>query len=247
MSLTRSYQAPAGSSRRNGYVGQRILLWMIAFYRKWLSGRGPFRSVRCTFEHTESCSSYGLRVAQNGSALLPVIRLIVRRLQCCERASLYRIDGTLVWERLYDQYDTPAELERYLVQSQELTSTRSAVLQALAWIARFQGNRKVQRQCQPLRRSLPVSQRLILRNALGFRRSLRRKLAVRVTLAMVPLLAALCFTSAWWILVGLAVTSMLVLSTWVAQSRRYRRIEQIIAASQFIVPSTGSANAKRSG
>jgi putative component of membrane protein insertase Oxa1/YidC/SpoIIIJ protein YidD len=123
-----------------GYPGQTLLIGLIAFYRRWLSGRGPLRRVACTFCRTESCSAYGLRVARAAARSLPeALRLIRARLRRCRRAALYRLPDGWAWGACYD-LDGGAALARELDQALELPATRAAVLWSAALVARHCGD-----------------------------------------------------------------------------------------------------------
>jgi putative component of membrane protein insertase Oxa1/YidC/SpoIIIJ protein YidD len=128
-----------GQPRRGGDLGQRLLLALIAGYRRFLSGRGPLRRVRCTFHRTESCSTYGLRCVHEAEHLWSALVLIWLRLRRCGRASLYRDGRELLWDDYYDRpYQAIAgELER----SRERPSTVSAVLGSRLRVARYRGER----------------------------------------------------------------------------------------------------------
>ena len=66
----------------------RLLLSLILLYRRFLSGRGPLRRVRCTCHHAETCSAYALRIASTHS-FVHSLRLIRRRLRRCRTSSIY--------------------------------------------------------------------------------------------------------------------------------------------------------------
>lgn len=84
----------------------RVLAWLILAYRRWLSGRGPLRGVRCSFAHAESCSAYGLRATAEAATAREAIGRIVRRLGRCRDACLLADGRTLSWAPLHDR---PAE------------------------------------------------------------------------------------------------------------------------------------------
>ena len=117
-----------GTPRRSPV--RAALLWFVCLYRAYLSGRGPFRSVRCTFERTESCSSYGLRLLRGDLGTGRAMLAIARRIGRCGSASLFVDRGCLLWGRLYDEYSEPGELDRMLKGEGETPVTRAAVLGA---------------------------------------------------------------------------------------------------------------------
>ena len=81
----------------------RVLAWLILAYRRWLSGRGPLRAVRCSFAHGESCSAYGLRATAEAATAREAIGRILRRLGRCRDACLLGDGRTLSWSRLHDR------------------------------------------------------------------------------------------------------------------------------------------------
>src|SRR5690606_12105857 len=87
---------------------QRLLALLIVFYRRWLSGRGPLRKVRCSFAPDESCSAYGLRVARETCSARTAIARIARRLRRCRDAWLVTDGRTLSWTPLHDR--SPEEI-----------------------------------------------------------------------------------------------------------------------------------------
>src|SRR5688500_17061727 len=80
-----------------------LLLGFIAFYRRRLAGRGPFRNVRCTFARIESCSAFGERMAREAPSTWTAAYRILGRLRRCRELSLYECaNGALGWGRGYD-------------------------------------------------------------------------------------------------------------------------------------------------
>ena len=125
---------------------RRLLVLAIRGYRRWLSGRGPLRRVRCTFDHghdTESCSAFGLRTVREAPSARVAIGRIQRRLRRCRDASLFALDapdGTraLGWGA---DHDRPlAELHAELVADGELHAARTQVLSAREVAARWRGD-----------------------------------------------------------------------------------------------------------
>src|SRR6185436_4096391 len=66
----------------------RLLTWMILAYRRFVSGGGPLRGVRCSFAPDESCSAYGLRAARESRTAREALGKIGRRLRRCRDACL---------------------------------------------------------------------------------------------------------------------------------------------------------------
>ena len=81
----------------------RVLAWLIVAYRRWLSGRGPLRAVRCSFAGGESCSAYGLRATAEAATVREALGRIARRLGRCRDACLLGDGKTLSWAALHDR------------------------------------------------------------------------------------------------------------------------------------------------
>ncbi|MBA3453688.1 MAG: membrane protein insertion efficiency factor YidD [Deltaproteobacteria bacterium] len=86
----------------------RLIAWLIAFYRHWLSGRGPLRDVRCSFAPHESCSAFGMRMTHDAPSARAAIGRIARRIRRCRDACLITDGHALSWSELHDR--TPAEI-----------------------------------------------------------------------------------------------------------------------------------------
>src|SRR5688572_9861024 len=87
-------------------IALRLLGWLILAYRRWLSGRGPFRGVQCTFRATESCSAFGLRATREATTAGRAIARIVRRLRRCGDACLVTDGAALSWSPLHERSPT---------------------------------------------------------------------------------------------------------------------------------------------
>jgi putative component of membrane protein insertase Oxa1/YidC/SpoIIIJ protein YidD len=176
---------------------KRLLLAVIGFYRRRLSGRGPFAQVRCTFEGLESCSAYAERITRESPSAWVALGSIRRRLRRCRHLSLYRLaGGKLGWGRDYDvvlQGDGKRVLDDALRQDGECEAVRAAVGRAAARIA----GTRIESGPLPL-----------LRDAEGARRTWRRRLWTR--LAAVGILAALAGVAA---LVGAGPLAVIPLLT----------------------------------
>jgi len=81
----------------------RVLVWLIAFYRRWLSGRGPLRDVRCSFAPHESCSAFGLRATAEASGAREALGRIRRRIRRCGDACLISDGHALSWTPFHDR------------------------------------------------------------------------------------------------------------------------------------------------
>lgn len=122
-------------------MGLGALRTAILAYRRWASGRGPLRRVGCTFAHGESCSAYGLRMAETSPSLGLALARIRGRLRRCRDASVYRVHreqrrDALAWGC---DHDDPHALEAQLCAARERSSTRAAVLAVSLEVARYRG------------------------------------------------------------------------------------------------------------
>ena len=121
-------------------AGRRALRALILAYRRFVSGRGPMRAVGCSFVACESCSAYGLRMAETAPNLLVACAQIQARLRRCRSLSIYRLHERgrelLAWGSDYDQ---PELLAARLLAARELPLTRWAVLDAARQITAYRG------------------------------------------------------------------------------------------------------------
>lgn len=184
-------------------VAQRALVLGIRGYRRWLSGRGPLRRVRCTFHDSESCSAFGLRAAQEAPDARAAWGRIRRRIRRCGGASLFALDapdGTraLGWG---EDHDRPlAELHAELAADGERDIARAQVLCAREVAARWRGD---------------VAD-------LVSARTLRGELAaIRPSLRRIPPLALLARALAWRVVAAVIV---------VAIAAMYSRLAAVILA-----------------
>ncbi len=122
---------------------RRVLLAGIRFYRRHLSGRGPFRRVRCTFAGLESCSAFDERIVQETPSAWTAMRCIFRRLRRCRRLSLYQLkDGKLGWGSDYDAAlggvsveEAARQMGSALAADGEGTRVRMSVVEATVLVA----------------------------------------------------------------------------------------------------------------
>jgi len=84
----------------------RVIAWLIGFYRRWISGRGPLRDVRCSFAPHESCSAFGLRATAEAPSARAAIGRIARRIRRCRDACLVTDGHALSWTPLHDRAPT---------------------------------------------------------------------------------------------------------------------------------------------
>ncbi len=128
--------------RRRALILRGVLLFLVRFYRRRLSGRGPLARVRCTFAGMESCAAFAERILIETPSTLQAVRRILRRLSRCRHLSLYRLpSGRLGWGSDYDAVLTassPLEgarrLENSLAEDGEGGSVRAAVHRAAALV-----------------------------------------------------------------------------------------------------------------
>lgn len=182
----------------------RALTWALTIYRARLSGRGPLRRVRCTFEHTETCGAYGLRVSRN-LAVRASVALIARRIGRCGALSLYRDRerDAWLWHEQHEALDAEA-LDADLERSRELGSTRAAVLRANALVGRELGDARRVAACRQRLAALPVTrapgapaEQLLVRDARGWFRKASRRRRARLALALLCALIAGACAGSW--------------------------------------------------
>jgi putative component of membrane protein insertase Oxa1/YidC/SpoIIIJ protein YidD len=192
---------------------RKVLAAGIGFYRRRLSGRGPFKGVRCTFAQCESCSAYGERMIREAPTGLAALRRIVRRLQRCRHLSLFRFEnGGLGQGSGYDTLlNRPSAgatlklLDDTLAGDGECLPARQAVRQAAlqvlvsagAWPA---GNAAMKK-----------SPGLLVRDAAAVQRALARRLSRRTVLAVV---AAGGGAMVWAVTLGSLLLVPLLLATF---------------------------------
>lgn len=189
------------------YLGQWALLWAIRAYQRWLSGRGPLRRVVCTFAGVsapepfagESCSRYGLRIAQSADSLGAALRLIRQRLRRCSGACLYRHPEGLLYGPLYDglaQSDDAsaagdivlARLVADLMAAREQPAAVALVLRSAAVVARSCGQTLRSARCVALARRLCAApSRLPVRDGRRLEAALSGRLRRRLWVAVLPL------------------------------------------------------------
>jgi hypothetical protein len=206
---------------------QRALVLAVRGYRRWVSGRGPLRRVRCTFDHGgggESCSVFGLRAAVESPNARVAWGRIRRRIHRCGGVALFALDApdgarALGWG---DDHDRPlAELHAELVADGELAPALAQVLSARETCARWRGD---------------------LGDAVAAR-SLRGALApVRPQLRAMPPLALLARALAWRVLAAVLVVAFVASLAWMmADSVRVAGIAGAATAALALLPITALA------
>jgi putative component of membrane protein insertase Oxa1/YidC/SpoIIIJ protein YidD len=104
----------------------RLVIWLILAYRRWISGRGPLRNVRCSFAPEDSCSAFGLRAARSSPTARIAIGRILRRIGRCRDACLLTDGRALSWMEAHDR--PPAMIVAEMTADGE---ARTAVLRML--------------------------------------------------------------------------------------------------------------------
>jgi putative component of membrane protein insertase Oxa1/YidC/SpoIIIJ protein YidD len=150
----------------------RALAWLILAYRRWLSGRGPLRGVRCSFGGGESCSAYGLRATAEASTARAALGRIVRRLRRCREACLLGDGETLSWAALHDR--PVVRIVDEMRGDGERSPAIARMLGTRRVVALWRGERAVARQlakippAAPLVCSHPATQARSRRRLAGF-------------------------------------------------------------------------------
>lgn len=124
----------------------RLAIAAIRAYRRWGSGRGPLARVRCSFQHAETCSAYGLRIA-HGRGLVATARLVRARLRRCRATAVYRVAGAaaLGWGAAHDA--PPDAIGAELAAAAERDDSAAVVWRARAVVARWRGDLADQAAC----------------------------------------------------------------------------------------------------
>lgn len=145
---------------------QHLLVLFIRVYRRFLSGRGALRRVRCTFHHTETCSAFGLRAARESSGALVAIGRIRRRIRRCREASIYAAGpDALAWGADHDRPLLP--LLARLAADGETAASRAVVLASRLAIARHRGDLVEVVAVTPHRALLPPAHIVLRRQPAG--------------------------------------------------------------------------------
>ena len=182
-----------------------MLVGGIRAYRRWLSGRGPLRRVRCTFDAGhggESCSAFGLRAAEEAPGVRVALGRIRRRIRRCGGVSLFALDAPDGTRALGWGHDHDRPLAE-LVADGEGEAARSLVLSSREVAARWRGHladiaaaRALRSDAAPLRPALRGMPPLAL---------LARALAWRVVLAA----AVVALVASRWPHAGAVVAALL--------------------------------------
>lgn len=170
--MTPVTEAAAGDPAPRGLL-LRVLAWLILAYRRWLSGRGPLRGVRCSFGGGESCSAYGLRATAEVPTARAALGRIMRRLRRCREACLLGDGETLSWAALHDR--PVGRIVDEMRGDGERTPAIARMLGTRRVVALWRGEREVARQLAkinvapaPLVCSHPATQARSRRRLAGF-------------------------------------------------------------------------------
>lgn len=185
-----------------------LLVGLILFYRRFLSGRGPFRAA-CSFAGHESCSAYGLRVARTSGSVRVAIARIARRLGRCRDAYLVGDGRVLSWAHVHDR--PPQAIVAEMRADAETPPAISRMLGTRRAVAWWRGDIASLRACE----GADVQRPRVARDADRVRRGLRRAglyaaLAGALLLTHVPALAIVP-----------ALAALLSLRTLVAERLRF--------------------------
>jgi putative component of membrane protein insertase Oxa1/YidC/SpoIIIJ protein YidD len=126
----------------------RVLAWLIAFYRRWLSGRGPLRDVRCSFVPHESCSAFGLRTTAEAPSARVALRRIAGRIRRCRDACLVSDGHALSWTPLHDR--APSEIVGEMRTDGEGAAAIEQVLRTRRAVAIWRADLVAIRACDAL-------------------------------------------------------------------------------------------------
>jgi putative component of membrane protein insertase Oxa1/YidC/SpoIIIJ protein YidD len=226
----------------------RVLPRAIALYRAHLSGRGPLARVRCTFERTESCSAYGLRVAREAS-LVRAASLVAKRIRHCGCLSVYRDRDrdAWLWHPVHEA-KAAQEIDAELEVALELPATRAAVLRANALVGRELGDGARVAACRDLigsigetRASGTPPEQLLVRGAGAWfakaRRRRRTRVVAALTLTTLIVVASLALgaqaMAGACVLAGIALVAR---ASWRC-AREVARGEGLLASAAFRSPS----------
>lgn len=193
----------------------RVLAWLILAYRRWLSGSGPLRRVRCSFAAEESCSAFGLRATREAPTARAAVGRIVRRLGRCRDACLLG-DGTAVsWAPLHDR--APAEIIVEMQRDGEHPPAIARMLATRRVVAIWRGDAVALRElADAVRAPAPVYS-----HPATAKRSRRR---ITGALALAVAAAGIIVFHPWLGGITLAIAAVAVVSalrTLVARSRRF--------------------------
>lgn len=201
----------------------RVLAWLIVFYRRWLSGRGPLREILCSFAPHESCSAFGLRATSEATGARDALRRIGRRIRRCRDACLVSDGHALSWTALHDR--TPREIRDELHADGEGAPAIEHLLRVRRAVAVWRADPVSIRACDELLASdgwsASVAPRVCAEPAIRSRT--RRRLATFGLIAVVAL--AVLFVLPWVGSITLGLTATAGALAARATLERERRFE----------------------
>lgn len=198
----------------------RVLAWLILFYRRWLSGRGPLRDVRCSFAPHESCSAFGLRATSEAPGAREALGRIRRRIRRCRDACLTSDGHAVSWSPLHDR--APAEIFAELHADGEGAPAIERVLRVRRAVAVWRADAVAIRACDELLAGAGPSSVPRVCAEPAIRSRTRRRLAVLGLVAAVAL--AVIFVLPWigGLTLGFAATAgTLAARTTLERERRF--------------------------
>ncbi|NVB84305.1 MAG: membrane protein insertion efficiency factor YidD [Kofleriaceae bacterium] len=185
-----------------------LLVGLILFYRRFLSGRGPFRAA-CSFAGHESCSAYGLRVARTSGSLRVAIARIARRLGRCRDAYLVGDGRVLSWAHVHDR--PPQAIVDEMRADAETAPAIGRMLGARRAVAWWRGDLASVRACT----GADVQRPRVTPDAGRVRRGVR-KAGLYAALA-----GAILLTHVPWLAIVPAVGALLAVRTFVGERLRF--------------------------
>ncbi len=198
----------------------RVLAWLILFYRRWLSGRGPLRDVRCSFAPHESCSAFGLRATSEAAGAWAALGRIKRRIRRCRDACLSSDGHAVSWTPLHDR--TPREILDELRADGEGAPAIEQILRVRRTVAVWRADQASIRACDELRTSTGPGSTPRVCAEPAIRSRTRRRLVALGAVAAAAL--AVIFVLPWFggITLGLAATAgTLAARTTLERERRF--------------------------
>jgi hypothetical protein len=191
--------------------------------------------VTCSFVHSETCSSYGLRVAQTASSLPRAIRLILGRLGRCKEAALYRVHNGIMWAELYDCQSQP-ELEKKLDEACELPASRAVVFNGAAMVATNNGDPRLAGRCRAAASAIQHhSAWPVVRDGKRLGLYLRRRLLLSLSF-LAAILAIMALALPFKVTVPGTVATVAMAILFVRRYiRRSRRFDRLLASNEFVL------------
>jgi hypothetical protein len=190
----------------------RVIAWLILAYRRWLSGRGPLRRVRCSFPE-DSCSTFGLRATTEAPTARIALARIARRLRRCRDACLLGDGRAISWTALHDR--SPADIANEMRADGERDIAIDRMLATRRAVAAWRGESDVVQALAPARcppvYSYPATAARSRRRIAGF---LGLATVAAIAVAFRPWLGSIV------LFVALAA-GLLGVRRWLAESRRF--------------------------